>query len=148
MSTFKVDFSSNDQEYNWILSTSHTYIPPPKLIHVINTSLYHLMTITHSSHPHFCLGNYQSTLCFYEFSFFLDSTYKWDQRIFSFVLLTPFSILPSYISYMLLCFRLLQNLAAERRKHLASHNFCGQELTWFTWVSDTWCLTRCNDLKF
>ncbi|KAB0386401.1 hypothetical protein FD755_001357 [Muntiacus reevesi] len=26
---------------------------------------------------------------------------------------------------MLLCFRLLQNLATERRKHLASHNFCG-----------------------
>ena len=69
MSTFKVDFISNDQEYSPILTTSHTYFPSPKLMNVIG-SLCHLMIITPSSHPHSCLGNYQFTLCFYEFSFF------------------------------------------------------------------------------
>lgn len=102
------------------LSASHTRtFQPLKLIHVIS-SLYHLMIIIPSSPPPFLPRQLPFTLCFYEFSFFLDSTYKWDQRMFSLFRLA--SCPPTLV----ICYLIIANLAAEKRKT--------PSITWFLWA--------------
>ena len=106
------------------------YIPSPKLINVIR-NLYHLMIIIHSSHPHSCLGNYQFTLCFYEFSFFQIPHINEIKECFPLFYLFHLASCPPTL--VICCFRLLQNLAAESRKHLAStilreYRFCADTM--------------------
>ena len=59
------------------------YLTSPRLIYVINGSLYLLTPFTHFTSP--CpAGNHQSVLCNSELCFVLDSTYKWDHMVFVF----------------------------------------------------------------
>ena len=73
----------NFQIYNTVLLNIVTmlYIRFLEFINLTARSLCTLTNISHFSH-HPASGNHYSTLYFYEFGFFLDSTCKWEHTVF------------------------------------------------------------------
>ena len=80
------------------------YITSPWLIYFITGGLYLLIPLTYfvsltplpsGNHPFFSVFMSLFSFCFVCLFCFLDSTYKWDHRVFIFVRLISISIIPS-----------------------------------------------------